>query len=88
MPLDGGSDKNVAAATDADAGTTPEREGEAAGADPAAVAGDDAEPETPAELDEPEAVGEYVDLEGLTLEPSAGHTLSRTALRRRGGNRR
>ncbi len=50
--------------TGADADTTP---GEVA----EGPAGADADgPGTPDELDEPEAVGEYVDLEGLTVEPS------------------
>jgi cell division septum initiation protein DivIVA len=52
--------------SDADADTTPGEEREVA---EAGTAADAAEPGTPVELDEPEAVGEYVDLEGLTIEP-------------------
>jgi len=66
---DGGSGEETPDTEDAaaEADTTPGEEGDAA------AAGTDAgtaEPETPDELDEPEAVGEYVDLEGLTIEPS------------------
>ena len=58
------------AGADADADTTPEQDREVADAGTArAVSGADG-PETPDELDEPEAVGEYVDLEGLTIGPS------------------
>ncbi len=58
------------AGADADADTTPEQDREVADAGTArAVSGAD-RPETPDELDEPEAVGEYVDLEGLTIGPS------------------
>ena len=56
---------------DAGAGTTPGQEGEVADAGTAAVAAAVTdESETPDELDEPEAVGEYVDLADLTTEPS------------------
>ena len=54
-----GDDGAAEGAAGADA--TLEQEGEAADAD---------ESGAPEELDEPEAVGEYVDLEGLTIEPS------------------
>ncbi len=54
-----GDDDAAEGAAGADA--TLEQEGEAA---------DAGESGAPEELDEPEAVGEYVDLEGLTIEPS------------------
>lgn len=77
MLLDGGSGDEAPATDDAaegaagpDADATPRQEGEVADAGTAKVASDTAESETRYELDEPEAVGEYVDLEGLTIEPS------------------
>lgn len=79
MPLDGGSDGEAPATDDAadgaagpddDIDATSGQEGEVVDAGTAAVASDTAEPETRDELDEPEAVGEYVDLDGLTIEPS------------------
>ena len=79
MVPDGGSGEEApagaaaaegAAGADAYADTTPEQEGEVADADTAGAASGADGPETPDELDEPEAVGEYVDLEGLTIEPS------------------
>lgn len=54
-------DDDAAAGAAAGADATLEQEGEAA---------DAGESGAPEELDEPEAVGEYVDLEGLTIEPS------------------
>lgn len=91
MAPDGGSGEEApatddaaegAAGTDADTDTTPGQQGRVAGADAgtAAVAADAAEPETPDELDEPEAVGEYVDLEGLTIEPSPAPALAAVRL--------
>ena len=56
-----GDDGAAEGGADADGDATPEQEGEAADAD---------ESEAPEELDEPEAVGEYVDLESLSIEPS------------------
>ncbi len=79
MVPDGGSGEEApagdaaaegAAGADAYADTTPEQEGEVADAGTAGAASGADGPETPDELDEPEAVGEYVDLEGLTIEPS------------------
>ncbi|MCY3649728.1 MAG: hypothetical protein F4Y99_00535 [Acidimicrobiaceae bacterium] len=82
MAADGGSGEEApatgdaategAAGTDAGGDTTPGQEGDAAAAGTAAAAADagTAEPEAPDELDEPEAVGEYVDLEGLAIGAS------------------
>ena len=73
MPLGGGPGEEAPATDDAaegpaGIGTTPGQEGDVADSGTAAAE----EPGTPDELDEPEAVGEYVDLEGLTIEPSPG----------------
>ena len=80
MAPDGGSGKEApsgddaaaesAAGADARPDTTPEQEGEAADAGTAGAASGADGPETPDEPDGPEAVGEHVDLEGLTIGPS------------------
>ena len=74
MAPDGGSGEEApaagGAAAEGPADTTLGQEGEVVEAGTAAAAAVAAEPRTADELDEPEAVGEYVDLEGLTIERS------------------
>ena len=74
-PLGGGSGEEAPATDDAAEGAagtdaTPGQEGGVGDAGTAAAAAGSDGPETADELDGPEAVGEYVDLEDLTIEPS------------------